>query len=288
MKSRQTQKNLWLLAAIAAPAAHFSGCGWLTAGLTALVIGALTFWSKGWGELSRPVGLIQILWLGIVAGSLLPASAVYWPSDNDLAVPLTILVLAAWTNSAAAPRIGAVLAFCMALLAIPQAASGAAHMKLDWLHPARSSWSSGLAVALLLPCLPAVAGERKGRAVFGSVVLATLLAVLVQGVISPAAAAALPDAFYQTARTLGYLEPIAAVWMTLGWYAMTALVLHSVREIARSSGLKQTTANVLAVGTAVGCILFEVQLYGWILPVLSAVLWVLVPILSKINFLQKR
>ena len=284
----KTQKNMWLLAALAAPAAHFSGCGWFTAGLTALAVLPLSLVPKKWTGIPKPLMLAQLLWLGLVAGSMLPASAVYWPSDNDLAVPLTILALAAVTNAAAAPRIGAVLAFCMALLAIPQAVSGAAHLKWKWLTPAASSWSPGLAAALLLPSLPVGEGGRKGKGLLAAGVLTVLTAALVQGVISPQIAAAVPDPFYQTARSMGHLEPVAAVSVTLGWYALTVVLLQSGEEIAKNSGIDPIMASVLPVGTAAACILLRWQLSGWFYPVLSAFFWVLIPFLTQINFFKKR
>ena len=104
------QHTLWLLAAIAAPAAHFSGSGWLTAVLAAFIVLPLSLLPKDWSDMHKPLAIIQIGWLGAVAGSLLTESSAYWPSDNHWAVPLTILALAAWTGTAAAPRIGAVIA----------------------------------------------------------------------------------------------------------------------------------------------------------------------------------
>ena len=108
---KNTKPNThWLLAAFAAPAAHFSGCGWLAAGMATAVILPLSAIPKSWRGLPKLVALAEVLWLGIVAGSLLPESGKYWPSDSSLAVPLTILGLAAFTNAAAAPRVGAMLA----------------------------------------------------------------------------------------------------------------------------------------------------------------------------------
>ena len=110
MQSKQSQ--VWLLAALAAPIAHFSGCGWLTVLLTAALVLPLAILEKDW-SFPRPVAFVQILWLGIVAGSLLPGAAACWPSDNSLAVPLTLLTLAALTGAAKAPRVAVVDAICM-------------------------------------------------------------------------------------------------------------------------------------------------------------------------------
>ena len=97
------QHTLWLLAALAAPLAHNSGCGWAMAGLTALTVLPLCRIPKSWEDMSGFLATVQLFWLGAVAGMLLQNSAVYWPSDNGLAVPLTILALAGLTDSAAGP-----------------------------------------------------------------------------------------------------------------------------------------------------------------------------------------
>ena len=88
------QHTLWLLAALTAPLAHFSGCGWLTAAVTAAAILPLTLIPKSWEGMSKLLALAELLWLGAAAGILLQNSAVYWPSDNDWVVPLTLLTLA--------------------------------------------------------------------------------------------------------------------------------------------------------------------------------------------------
>ena len=48
------QHTLWLLAAIAAPAAHFSGSGWFVTALTALAVLPLMLLPKSWeGKIGR-------------------------------------------------------------------------------------------------------------------------------------------------------------------------------------------------------------------------------------------
>lgn len=278
----QTKRpHLWLLAALAAPVGHFCGGGWLTALVTAVVILPLSLIGKDW-SFPKSIALVQIIWLGVVAGSLLPSSAACWPSDNDLAVPLTLLTLAALTGAAKAPRIGAVLAFAMGLLSLPIAVSGAANLEIRWLSPTPLTWSPMLALVLLLPVLPAVE-EGRGKGVLQVGTLAILLAVLIQGVLSPAVAAALSDPEYQTARTLGHLEPIAAAALTLGWYAMTTWLFSAAAEIARLCQMKEKLSCVLVWGMAATMVAFKWQLSAPFLMVLSTVLWCLIPIFQKMK-----
>lgn len=283
----QKQHTLWLLAALAAPLSHFSGSGWLSNLLAALTILPLWLLPKSWEGLSKPVVWIQILWLGIVAGHLLGFSAGNWPSNSGLAVPLTILALAALTDTASAPRLGAVLAMCMGLLAVPAAASTAARIEFRWLTPALGEWPWGVALSLLLGCLP-VGRRERGRDVSAAAALAVLLGSVVQGTISLDTAASVPDPFYQTARALGHMEPILAAGITLGWYALTVRLLQSAAILAKNSETEGKKARVLLLGTAAMTLLFKVQLSATKMTVLSTFLWVLVPFLTKKEKTEKR
>ena len=271
------QSNLWLLAAMAAPIAHFANCGWLAAAMAALVVLPLTLLPKSWEGMPKSVALLESVWLGVVTGILLRGSAVYWPSDNAHAVPLTLLALAAFTGSAAAPRAGNLMALCMALLAVPLAISGAAHLDLNWLRPERAPWPMALTLALLIPNLPAAGEKRKGSVLISIGTLTLALSALIQGTVSQNVASRVPDAFYQTARTLGYLEPVAASAMTLGWYAMAVYLLQSAAEVTKSAELDPKLAVVLRTGTSALVLLFSWQPQITKIAALSAFFWVLIP-----------
>lgn len=279
------QHTLWLLAALFAPLAHDSGVGWLSALLASAAVLPLSLLPKRWTGQPKPLAVVQMLWLGAVAGVLISGSAAYWPSDNDLVVPLTILALAALTNSMAAPRLGAVLALCIALLSIPAAIFGAAKIEPAWLRPEAEEWPWTLTLVLLLPNLPAGGGNPRSPLYAG--IAAVFLSALTQGTISSNVAASVPDPFFQTARTLGYLEPILAAAMTLGWYAMTIYLLESTRILAAESNMMPKWATVLTLGTAVGIIFLRVQLSATYLALLSTFLWVFSPILIKMKKSKK-
>lgn len=280
------QHTLWLLAALSAPIAHLSGSGWLTAAITALLIFPLSLIPRSWEDIPKPLGYLEVIWLGIVAGLLLPGSAANWPSDNTYVVPLTLLTLAILTNAAAAPRIGAVLALCMALLAIPVAITAAKHIEPEWLSPQPGKWSPGLTLVLLLPTLPA-AGDQKRR-IPCAALLAIAITALTQGVLSPRVAAAVPDPFYQTARTLGHLEPVTAAALTLGWYALTSFLLQNASIIAKSSDIDPKIANTLASATAATTILLPSQPNTTLITTITALLWLFLPLLHKLTTQNKR
>ena len=279
------QHTLWLLAAMAAPLAHFSGCGWAAALTVSLSVLPLALIPKSWDDLSKPMVVVQLLWLGAVTGTLLQNSAAYWPSDSGVAVPLTLLALAALTGSTAGPRVGAVLAFCMALLAIPVAVTGIRALEPDWLRPTFVPWPWMLTLVLLMPNLPAGEGKEKGLVRVGA--LSASLALLTQATISPQVASNLSDPFWQAARTLGDLEPVIAVGITFGWYAMVVWLLESGRRIAKNSVIGARRSSVLVAGTAAAQILFKWQLQHPIMTLFSSFLWVLIPLLTKIKKVEK-
>ena len=186
----------------------------------------------------------------------------------------------------AAPRIGAVLALCMALLSIPTVLSAASHIEFAWFAPRLGEWPWGLTLALLFPNLPAGEGSGRKGILYGGL-LAAGLSALVQGTISATVAGEVNDPFYQTARALGYLEPVVASAITLGWYAMIAYLLQSAKIIAKESGMDSMWASVLATGTATIFVLAKRQLHTPFWTVLSAFFWVLNPFLRKIKKVEK-
>ena len=278
------QHTLWLLAALAAPIAHYAGSGWLMSGLAALAVLPLTRIPKSWQGLTRGMAFVQILWLGLVAGLLLPGSAACWPSEQDKAVPLTLLTLAALTKPNRTARVGAVLAFCMALLAIPLAVSGASGVELRWLGPKLMPWPVGLTLVLLLPNLPSAGEGTKG--VPGTVLLTLALSALVQGSISWKVASATGSPIYETARTLGHLEPVTAAALTLGWYALASLFLDSAARIALEGDIRMEVAYVLVWCTAAVFVLFGLQPNAWFITVLSLFWWVITPFFQKMKKLE--
>lgn len=278
------QHTLWLLAALAAPIAHYAGSGWLMSGLAALAVLPLTRIPKSWEGLTRGMAFVQILWLGLVAGLLLPGSAACWPSEQNKAVPLTLLTLAVLTKPNRTARVGTVLAFCMALLAIPLAFSGASGVELRWLGPELMPWPVGLTLVLLLPNLPSAGEGTKG--VPGTVLLTLALSALVQGSISWKVASATGSPIYETARTLGHLEPVTAAALTLGWYALASLFLDSAARIALEGDIRMEVAYVLVWCTAAVFVLFGLQPNAWFVTVLSLFWWVITPFFQKMKKLE--
>lgn len=282
------QMTVWLAAAMSAPLAHFSGAGWVAVGLAALAMLPLTLLPReGWGNLGERMRMVEFLWLSAAAGLLLENSGVYWPaSQNEVFVPLTLLVLAVLTKLTAAPRVGTVVGMCLAVLYLPVLFGGAAQVELRWLAPASDGmWSGPLLITFLLPALAGIwRREKQGRgqtlALCGGI--GVLFGLLTQGILSPHVAAGLPDAFHQMGRSMrlgsiSRIEPIVAVAVTLGWYALCSFLLSSAVQLAKGTGMGERTAVLAAAAIAAGVILARVQLPDAAVVILSLFLWVLVP-----------
>ena len=114
-------------------------------------------------------------------------------------------------------------------------------------------------------------------------VLAVAVAGLEQGTLSPYVAASLPDPEYQTARALGYLEPVAAAALTMGWFSVASVLFASAADIAQKSGISQRLSYVLVWGTGLPLIVFEWQLPAPFLMGLSAFLWCFTPFFQNLK-----
>ena len=84
-------------------------------------------------------------------------------------------------------------------------------------------------------------------------------------------------------RALGYLEPVAAAALTMGWFSVASVLFVSAADIAQKSGISQRLSYVLVWGTGLPLIAFEWQLPAPFLMGLSAFLWCFTPFFQKMK-----
>ena len=206
-------------------------------------------------SLLKMITLSMLIALGVVISPILRVEGMC-PMAHFINIVCSVF-LGPWYSLLCATLIGVIR---MMLMGIPPIAlTGAANLELSWLRPTALTWEPMLALALLMPVLPAAGGGR-GRNLLCVGILAFLLAALAQGVLSPVVASALSDPEYQTARTLGHLEPVAAAALTLGWYAMATWLFSAAAEIARLGQMKEKLSCVLMWEMAATMVAFEWQL----------------------------
>lgn len=280
--------RLWLLAAMTAPLAHNAGMGWLSMLLAGLGMLPLTLLSgNGWKELGKTASLAEFVWLAVTAGVLLQNSGSCWPASNhERFVPLVLLALAACTRLHAAVPAGAVCGLCMLVLTAPLVAAGIGQVELQWLKPAGAGqWSGETLVVFLIPALLGIWNSGKqgrGTILAAAASIGVLFAMLTQGILSPWVAATTPDALRQVGRTIGFgvfgrMEPVLAVAMTIGWYALTALLIGSAAEIGKNLRLPPKSAAFIASAIAGLIVVFRIQISGAFFVIISLILWILLP-----------
>ena len=280
---RDKQQLLGLAAAMSAPLALCAGCGWGTILVAGVALLPLTCLPQNWRGMGKLLRWIEALWMGAVLGGLLRQSAAFWPSHEGLTVPLVLLALAFCTGGEEAPRVGAVLGFCLFVLYLPVAAAGAVQLEPEWLAEPFGQWTTVLPVVLLLPAL---FHGKGGKGAVRTAVIGAAFALLTQGVLSPWVAGSVETPFYQMARTLSpggvsHIEPVISVAVTLGWYALAAGVLEHSEEVGRRTGRFLTTL------AAIMTIVLGVEIDGICTVILCLILWIIVPFARSEKFFRK-
>ncbi len=275
--TRQTMA--WVTAAMAAPLAHFCGCGWWVALLTAAVCLPLAWWGcKGWKRLGKAAAALEFLWLAVVLGSILSASGLDWPGERaEQVVPLTLLALAAWPREEAGFPMGAVLAGLLGVLAAPVAVSAVSRLHWAYLKPTWAAVPWGLAAALLLPSVAGVLGNGLGSGRLGLGALAVALAGSAQGILSAPVAQGEAAVFWEVSRALGRWEPLLAVALTLSWYGFASFLLTAAGKLAGQWNLSPGKGRWTAALLAAGWMLWRVEAPSGVLLIGTVIAWSVLP-----------
>lgn len=266
--------------------------GWATALLTAAVCGIAVFAVWKWGNMpTHPaISCLQYLFIIMLLWNLLPQTALSWPGDNYPAVPLILLVLAAWSankGADAAARVGCVLFWIVLIVYLAVIAAGAGSVKAAWLTPDPPKIQWRAATLLLIPCA-AVPIKQSGHSwtprLFLSGLLLVVGAAVAAGILSPHYAATLPDPFYTAVRSLNLLgvargfEAVLSAGMTVGWFSLFSVLLSvAAAQLQRwGRGGLWLAAGLSALG-----MLCKMHISWGITAFLAAVFWVVVPIVTQ-------
>lgn len=279
----------WSAAAAAAVLANASGAGWLACGILAGILLPLGAWGQdGWGKMGKAMALVQVLWMTVMLGLLLPDAAGYWPSPNAYIVPLSLLLLAMLpAQSKQNARTGAVLLVSMLVLFVPVALSGAAAVEIRYLNPQWNYWSMALVPAMLLPalggCLERQSGGSRRRVLLGIGIFAVAAGIVTQGILGESLCRQEVVPFHTAAQTmrlggLSRFEAIVSMGMTLGYYAVGSYLISCVKAMARTAGIPEK-ASVWMAGAGAALVGVMPSPDPWIAAVGCGILWGVVPIL---------
>ena len=292
------QLSAWLFAAITPPLIQLlGGTPWpLVVALTAIsVIIVCIRWRWGGEITNRWLGLAHYAFLIILLGTLSAESAKGWPiGDNFPAVPLILLVLAAWSAQkgvSAAARVGCVLFWFILLMYLALFGAGVKNVQFHWIKPTsgRINWLS--AIVLLTPAAAAVFLRNedafKPRLLLTGV-FAICAALITAGTLSPQVANRMENAFYEMTRSLSIMgvarrfEAVVSAGVTVGWFLLLSLFLSVCGKLAEELNPEWGRIGVwVSAGLSASWLLCGLHITGWILTVFAAVFWVLLPLLIQ-------
>lgn len=247
------------------------------------------------GEKTKGESVLSYIYVTVLIGELLHRTAQSWPAGNsDPAVPLILLVLAAWSawkGPSAAARVGAVLFWAVLGLYLAVFAAGIKDVRLSWLEP---QWNApdllGISV-LLIPCAGAeLLKKRGGPGSVGWLSAAFLLvgAALTVGILSPKQACENTNAFYEMSRSLNLLgvarrfEALTCAGTTVGWFALLSLLLTLCGVYAQKTIPGAGKGGMwLSVTVAAAWKLCGLHIKPVFLLFTGAIFWVIVPLLTQ-------
>lgn len=299
------QLSAWLFAAMVPVVIQLTaGASWVVV-LVVATVGLLAFWlRKRWGAV--PDGKIYpaLIWITMVLliGTLSEETIRCWPEGGHVAVPLILLGLAlwsAWKGTKAVAGVGSVLFWFLLVLFLLLFGAGVREIKAGWLLPERSDISPMGCILLLSPLIALIHLNKKDTNKISSVAVTSVFCVvatiITAGVLSPAVASGKVNPFYEMTRSLTILgqarrfEAILSAGTTVGWFALFSLYLSVCGEMserfAQGWGRK---GILLAALTASALVLWNVKIPGWILLILSVILWLVVPLIAGLNSLRKK
>lgn len=275
---------LCTLLAVLAPLAHYSGVGYMAVLLAAGAMLPLTILAgDGLRRISKPEAALELVWIGLVMGSLMDVSGANWPgSRSEIVVPLTILALAVATGKKEKNERACCTVFWITVIpAILIFGAMTGMVEPGWLKPEPREWSAELVAALLLPALGTYEKNTKVKTGLATAVMAGFLAVIIQGGLGIVQAESERSPLYELGRCIGNggFEIIVSIVLTLSWYGFAALGMRSAERFGVKSGLSEMQTRVVAGGFAAVMVLTDRRIEGWILIGGCLILWALVPIL---------
>lgn len=290
------QISAWLFAAMVPVGLQSLGGNWmlgLVLGGVGMVL-AYVVWKRP-RKPGRVESMLLIIYIMILIGQLLSDAALSWPLGNsDPAVPLILLALAAWSaqkGRSAASRMGSVLFWVVLVLYISVIVAGVRNVKLKWLRPEMTEVISLTPVIFLLPCAGLSLLKEKtspGKKGFLTVVVLAAGLAVTAGVLSPAIADNLSNAFYVMCRSLELMgaarrfEALICAGGTVGWFALFSYLLMICGSNLETifCGKGRWSVWAIAAGAATWR-LCGLHIEPGYLLIAGTVFWVALPVLTQ-------
>ena len=282
----------WLTAAMFAPLAHYSGGSWpVLLVLSLLSLGLTGLLPEDPGEIrtSKALCLLELIWILILGGHYLSLSAAYWPGErSELVVPAVLLVLGGYSCTGRPDRTAGVLFWMLLLLLIPFGLAAVRDARSAWILPEKLQCSAWVVPILLLPAAACwcVGKDRNKSMTWKPYLLGLGTWCATSAVLSPNIAMALELPFRDLSRSLDLgagsrFESLASVLITLGWYALAALLVKLSVLLLKELGVRKKLSPWLAVTPMIGLSWLNVQPNPLFSAGMTLVLWVFVPLLHS-------
>lgn len=273
-----------------------AGSSWLSV-LLACTVCLLCVWLR-WNFGTEPKGKIiavsQWLLLVLILGTVSRASIQSWPKGGHSVVAVVLLVLAlwsAWKGPSACARVGCVLFWFVLLLYLVLLGAGVKDIQISWLKPIKGDVSSFGCILLLTPAASAI-HLNKRESLKPKLLLIGVFSItaclVTAGVLSPKVAAGKENAFYEMTRSLNLLgqarrfEAVLCAGATAGWFALMSLHLSLCAKIAEKLRTGWAKWGMIAASVSAAVILLcDLHIPGNFLLIMTAVFWVLIPLLTQ-------
>lgn len=317
-KLSERQRWAWLLSALSAPTAICAcGLSWLwvlAAGLAAagynlymvqrLPQGGLAVFYRSNGVAGQIFEIVTLLWLVFTMGWAANLADSAFPMVEGFPVlGWTMLALAAWGSwkgAAACGRCCGVL--CLFLMALYGIVVVFAAPEVQWANLVPiGGWSHGvkaLGVFLLPMAVWLLPGRRREKATgwglgIAAPILATLLAAVTAGVLSPQLSGALPSPLYTLAQSVSLfgvierIEPMLSAAMTMGVFCLLSAMACGCRSIF-AQWRPWKFSGIVCCAAAAGVMRWAGKTEIEALTAGSVLIWVVIPVILLEIGIRKR
>lgn len=272
-----------------------AGNSWISVALVGGISLAVCWGAEWIGAKAMPgrwLCAVQWFWLSLIIAEMLHWTMLCWPDyESYHAVPITLLLLAAWASAKGKTQIaraGNVLLWFLIFLFGAVLLPGVKEVKAENLYPAWYMRDAHLVTVLLIPAIGMGMSEKKKIGTKGKILTtAVVFATVTTGVLSLETARNTAAPFYELSRSLRLLgiaerfESLVAAGMTMGYFVLLSYLLSTSANTTEM--LKEGKGSWGVWSSAVFSGLFFLsgfRLDSTVLALGTILTWVVLPVLN--------
>lgn len=290
----------WIFVAMTAPITQLlAGYNWIYLLIVGAVCTVMVWWALHLTEnCVMPKWFLgaQVLWLAAAIAVFSEFTGKSWPMGRENPViPVVLLILACWSASRGAEmaaRVTGVLFFLMVIGYGLILSFGLSQTHWDTLLPDGEGIGWYGVIVLLIPgaalCIPRESLGKKGTWLFALPLFAGIVSMIVGSVLPFAISSKAANPFYEMCRSIkvmgiaGRLEALVCAMVTVGWFSLLSLLFSGIGSgCERIVPGKSQAVMWIVLGAEIIFVFLNVPIKAWIAAVLSALLWIMLPIATK-------